>query len=641
MARRVVGCVLALLVLLALPSGVAPANPAPCSVWPAATRLAGAQWPVQRPAVEVDSAGNALAVWAQSNGSVWSVWGARFSSSSGWDAPEPLEFDDAGDAASAAVGVDDAGNALAAWVQSNGTRDSVWANRYAVGSGWSGPELLEAEDGGDATAPRLAVNGAGVALAVWGQSNGTAANLTAARYLPGTGWGSPVGIATNLTSSAAPADVAMDGSGRAAITWTRFAGTWQAWVSLFDGSTWAPPMELESGSGSAFSPAVAMDSAGNVTTVWTVSDPFRSVWSQRFTNAGGWETPLLLETYTAGDSERPTVGADEGGEVWVAWEAGNGTYSGIWARRWIPGQGWQAPVSLGAGPQWAFAGALVAVGPGGRAAVVWRENGYLAADRFHPLLGWGGRLLPSATPGLAGEHSVEARGAVTVLLWTQGDEYTKDTVWAIVLRDTDGDGISDEREVALGLNALSGDTDTDGVTDGEEACLGLGDPLLRDTDGDGLDDGLEHAARTGTYDSDSDDDGSVDGQDKFPLNPGERADLDGDGIGNNADGDDDGDGWPDIVEAAAGSDALNATSKPPDLDGDGIADIFDADMDGDAVLDAQDAYPTDPTRSERTLEGGPTVFDWILLALLLVVLTLEILVLLFTRATKAAPPPTK
>jgi len=48
--------------------------------------------------------------------------------------------------------------------------------------------------------------------------------------------------------------------------------------------------------------------------------------------------------------------------------------------------------------------------------------------------------------------------------------------------------------------------------------------------------------------TDSDGDGVADSQDAFPLDPAETMDTDGDGIGNNADLDDDGDGMPDAWE---------------------------------------------------------------------------------------------
>jgi hypothetical protein len=61
----------------------------------------------------------------------------------------------------------------------------------------------------------------------------------------------------------------------------------------------------------------------------------------------------------------------------------------------------------------------------------------------------------------------------------------------IVVTDSDGDGLSDSLEIALGTDSNNPDTDGDGLSDGEEANTYMTDPLLSDTDGDGLSDGYE------------------------------------------------------------------------------------------------------------------------------------------------------
>jgi len=76
--------------------------------------------------------------------------------------------------------------------------------------------------------------------------------------------------------------------------------------------------------------------------------------------------------------------------------------------------------------------------------------------------------------------------------------------------DTDDDGLDDGREIRLETDPLDADTDGDGLADGREANLGT-DPLDADTDGDGLDDGLERAVGTSPTRADTDGDGLPDG----------------------------------------------------------------------------------------------------------------------------------
>jgi len=79
--------------------------------------------------------------------------------------------------------------------------------------------------------------------------------------------------------------------------------------------------------------------------------------------------------------------------------------------------------------------------------------------------------------------------------------------------DTDGDGISDSREEALGINPKSLDTDKDGILDGEEMEGWKTDPLKPDTDEDGLIDYNEvKVYATDPLDPDTDDDGFLDGE---------------------------------------------------------------------------------------------------------------------------------
>ena len=108
-------------------------------------------------------------------------------------------------------------------------------------------------------------------------------------------------------------------------------------------------------------------------------------------------------------------------------------------------------------------------------------------------------------PTVPGEHRIR------VEVTTAAGQFAEDEVTIVVLADSDGDGLSDEDEVARGTDPDDPDTDDDGVTDGAEVAAG-GNPLLPDTDGDGLRDGEElQAFLTDPIDPDTDGDGFEDG----------------------------------------------------------------------------------------------------------------------------------
>jgi hypothetical protein len=99
---------------------------------------------------------------------------------------------------------------------------------------------------------------------------------------------------------------------------------------------------------------------------------------------------------------------------------------------------------------------------------------------------------------------------------------------------------------------------------------------------------------------DADGDGVQNALDAFPGDPNESQDTDGDGIGNNGDPEDDGDGMPDAWEQRFGLDPLSAADADADPDGDGLSNADEyragtrpdtADSDADRVADNLDNCP--------------------------------------------------
>ncbi|MEZ4288442.1 MAG: OmpA family protein [Polyangiales bacterium] len=66
-------------------------------------------------------------------------------------------------------------------------------------------------------------------------------------------------------------------------------------------------------------------------------------------------------------------------------------------------------------------------------------------------------------------------------------------------KDSDGDGLDDERERKLGTDPMSADTDGDGISDGVEVRTNT-NPLSVDTDSDGVPDNVEDANMNGKVD---------------------------------------------------------------------------------------------------------------------------------------------
>ena len=89
---------------------------------------------------------------------------------------------------------------------------------------------------------------------------------------------------------------------------------------------------------------------------------------------------------------------------------------------------------------------------------------------------------------------------------------------------------------------------------------------------------------------DSDGDGFPDVQDIFPEDPFEWRDNDQDSIGDNADADDDNDGYNDTVEIELLTNPLDNLSMPPDNDMDFLPDVWDIDDDNDCYSDDMEIF---------------------------------------------------
>ena len=170
---------------------------------------------------------------------------------------------------------------------------------------------------------------------------------------------------------------------------------------------------------------------------------------------------------------------------------------------------------------------------------------------------------------------------------------TDGTQWA----DSDGDGYGDNPQGRLYDMFPDNptqwlDEDGDGLGDNQSGTDA--DPFLNDFDNDGFNDAIDILPKLSSP-GDLDADGCLDEVDAFPENPQECVDTDNDGVGDNADSDDDGDGWTDADEIRLGTDSLSASDQP--------VDSFEIVIPGTAVgLGAWDLIG---------IFGGVPLFAWI------------------------------
>lgn len=126
------------------------------------------------PKIALDDSGNAIAVWSQSGsaGGGDNIASVRYQVGSGWGSAVIIDTP-VGGSRRPDIALDSSGNAVAVWEQSDVNGYDIWANRYVAGAGWSEPIQIEMDDAGSAYDPQVAVDGYGNMLSVWYQFDGT------------------------------------------------------------------------------------------------------------------------------------------------------------------------------------------------------------------------------------------------------------------------------------------------------------------------------------------------------------------------------------------------------------------------------------------------------------------------------------
>ncbi len=249
--------------------------------------------------------------------------------------------------------------------------------------------------------------------------------------------------------------------------------------------------------------------------------------------------------------------------------------------------------------------------------------------------------IPNKATILSGGVVATGVGVLGPSTWgSMGPGSQPDTPTPVVIGvDTDGDGLPDTVEIAIGTDPTNPDTDGDGVRDGIEVGPDFTRPM--DTDGDGKIDALDtdddgdtlltkDERGTGATPIDTDGDGKPDYLDTdddndtvltrievgLKMNP-RNPDTDGDGV---LDGievgtdvtkplDTDGDGTIDALDTDDDGDTLltkdelGSPAKPTDTDGDGKPDYLDPDDDNDTILTKKEVEDTAAAKVSNDVDG--------------------------------------
>jgi hypothetical protein len=190
--------------------------------------------------IAFDATGNALAVWQESvaDGTYTNIWSSRLvagsAADSPWSTPVMLNTDNGHNAELPQIAIDSNGNALVVWDQSDGTNTHIWANRYvAAGAGtWGTAEQIGSSGAVSESQAKIAFAANGQSLAVWTEG---LAGIFSNHYTPASGWETAAPIAGTSFGAAFP-QIAFEANGDAMVVWEQLdsATSDNVWSSKFD-----------------------------------------------------------------------------------------------------------------------------------------------------------------------------------------------------------------------------------------------------------------------------------------------------------------------------------------------------------------------------------------------------------------------
>lgn len=310
--------------------------------WLPEEELGSANTPANVPTVDLDAAGNAVAVWYEgdTSGSASELWTRRATPEGTWEAPQRLATG-VWSTWKQNLSVAANGEAWTFWT-ANTNSSELLGRHYVPGSGWG--ETERPLDGFTLSYTRVtaAVGATGeLVLAALGRRTAESRNgVWVRQYAPGQGWREPRALYEGAESPELPR-VAINARGEAVVAWVRPLQPASLWASQYSADTgWSPATKLQRGLSALYDVQVSIDDTGAALVGWvqsqnapsTVNDSRWLPWVARFKPAVGWEPTQLL-------SDEPSLGytlllqADAQGRALALWRKYSSTYNYVTGSR--------------------------------------------------------------------------------------------------------------------------------------------------------------------------------------------------------------------------------------------------------------------------------------------------------------------
>jgi hypothetical protein len=369
-------------------------------------------------------------------------------------------------------------------ISSAGTGLVVWTEMVAGGAAlrarlMTGSGAVATLSSTDASAPRVAYDGAGNAVVVWVQGGNSRSEIWSSRFTAGSQqWAAArrVSDADALALASQP-DIAVDATGNALVVWTQGnANHFDGWSAQYSAAndTWSAPALVTDGINSAYGLRVASNAAGAGHMAWKQeraagfagsAQPV-DIWARSASTTGARGTSARLNTNAAGVSAAAYVIGPLALDV-----NAQGSAAVLWSQRAQPSlplvvqaamhtasSGWQAAAAISpSGTDDCYA-PQVALDSAGNAMAVWQQQtdfgAYGGSNRFAAGTGWGSAyVFVDARDGdtYAPSMAMDAAGNVT-LVWYRWS--SNNTIDVMMIRHLPSTGWSNAQVFApLGISA--------------------------------------------------------------------------------------------------------------------------------------------------------------------------------------------
>ncbi len=228
-------------------------SPATNPGWRGEATLSNAPLHVAPPQLALNDSGFAIALWEQLSNGWTAIYSLNYNNDNidAWDdTPVPIGINNNSHAHSPKLSMNDEGIAHSVWLQSDGSYNQVWANRYTPStSSWNASQIISLQSENNSYSPRIAVDGNGNALALWRQVDEKRENnsqvkmkesIWANHYTEASDWSEPQLIETNDESNAYSPEIAFNALGNAIAVWSQKAihsNDSKIWLNRFTAST--------------------------------------------------------------------------------------------------------------------------------------------------------------------------------------------------------------------------------------------------------------------------------------------------------------------------------------------------------------------------------------------------------------------